>query len=91
MKKTKILITGVAGMIGSHFLDKLIAEGTYEVIGIDNLKIGNLANISTHLEKENFKFYKLDILDYESLKIISKDINIIVHLAAEKKNQRITK
>jgi len=85
MKKKRILITGVAGMIGSHFLDKLMSLPDYEVVGIDNLKIGNLKNIESWTDHERFKFYKIDILDFESLKIVSRDIDIIVHMAAEKK------
>lgn len=85
MKKTRILITGVAGMIGSHYLDRLMKSEKYEVIGIDNLKIGTLSNIEAHLNNEKFKFYKMDILNFESLKIVSKDADIIIHFAAEKK------
>ena len=33
----KVLITGVAGFIGSNLADRLIKDGNYEVIGIDNL------------------------------------------------------
>jgi UDP-glucose 4-epimerase len=79
-----ILVTGVAGMIGSHLLDALLEKG-YNVIGIDNLSYGSLENINHNLEHKNFKFYKVDILDYETLKILGRDINTIIHLAAFKK------
>jgi UDP-glucose 4-epimerase len=85
MKPKKVLITGVAGMIGSHLLDKLMLDTNYQVIGIDNLKIGSLNNIKRWIDHDRFRFYKLDILDLESLKIIGRDIDTIVHLAAEKK------
>jgi UDP-glucose 4-epimerase len=85
VKKQRILITGVAGMIGSHFLDKLMSLPNYEVIGVDNLKVGTLKNIESHLQNDRFKFYKMDILDFESLKVLGRDIETIVHLAAEKK------
>lgn len=85
MKKQKVLITGVAGMIGSHLLDRLMSLPDYEVVGVDNLKTGSLKNIEAWMHHERFKFYKLDILDFESLKIVSKDIDTIVHMAAEKK------
>lgn len=80
----KILITGVAGMIGSHLLDELLAKGYY-VIGIDNLSYGKEVNIEHNLSHPNFRFYKVDITDLETLKILGKDIDIIVHLAAVKK------
>jgi len=81
----KVLITGVAGMIGSHLLDQLLETNKYKVIGIDNLSFGKLDNISHNLDNQNFKFYQVDVLDYETLKILGKDMDIIVHLAAVKK------
>jgi UDP-glucose 4-epimerase len=80
----KVLITGVAGMIGSHLLDELLARG-YNVTGIDNLTYGSLENIKHNLNNANFNFYKVDILDFDTLKILGKDQQIIIHLAAVKK------
>jgi len=80
----KILITGVAGMLGSHLLDELLKRD-YKVIGIDNLKIGKEENIRHNLKDKNFTFKKSDILDIETLNKAAKDIDIIVHLAAAKK------
>lgn len=80
----KILITGVAGMIGSHLLDYLI-ERRYEIIGMDNLSFGKFENIEKNMSKENFKFCRVDITDAETLKILAKDVDTIVHLAAVKK------
>lgn len=79
-----ILVTGVAGMIGSHFLDELLKKG-YHVIGLDNLSYGALENIQHNLDHPHFKFYQVDVTDFETLKILGKDIDIIVHLAAFKK------
>ena len=81
----KILITGVAGMIGSHLLDALLEEKKYEIIGIDNLCFGRIDNIQDNLNNTQFKFYSIDVLDFDTLKILGKDIDIIVHLAAIKK------
>jgi UDP-glucose 4-epimerase len=80
-----VLITGVAGMIGSHLLDSLLENGQYHILGLDNLSYGKIENIQHNLAHPNFKFYKTDILDFETLKILSRDIDIIVHLAAVKK------
>jgi UDP-glucose 4-epimerase len=80
----KVLITGVAGMIGSHLLDYLI-ERRYEIIGTDNLSFGKFENIESNVEKENFKFCRVDITDAETLKILAKDMDMIIHLAAVKK------
>ncbi len=80
----KVLITGVAGMIGSHLLDSLL-ERNYKVTGIDNLKVGRISNIKHNLDKGNFKFVKCDILDPWKLRNAAKGADIIVHLAASKK------
>jgi len=84
MIKKNILITGVAGMIGSHLLDGLLERG-YNIIGIDNLTYGTLENINHNINHQNFKFYKVDILDFDTLKVLAKDCDIILHLAAVKK------
>ena len=80
----KILITGVAGMIGSHLLDTLMKRD-HDVTGIDNLSFGKIENIQHHLENSRFRFHHVDITDFDNLKILCKDIDIIVHLAAVKK------
>jgi UDP-glucose 4-epimerase len=79
-----VLVTGIAGMIGSHLLDALIGKG-YQVIGIDNLSYGKLENIQHHLDNPAFRFYRVDVLDFDTLKILVRDVDIIVHLAAVKK------
>lgn len=80
----KVLITGVAGMIGSHLLDNLIVKN-YDIIGIDNLSYGKMENIQSHMGLDRFRFYSVDVSDLDTLKILSKDVDIIVHLAAIKK------
>jgi UDP-glucose 4-epimerase len=84
MTSKSVLITGVAGMIGSHLLDALMERG-YNVIGIDNLSFGKVENIQKHIENPDFKFYRVDILDFDTLKILVRDVDTIVHLAAVKK------
>ncbi len=84
MKAKRILITGVAGMIGSHLLDQILKKN-YDVIGIDNLSFGKLQNIEHNFDNPNFNFYKVDVCDFETLKILGRDIDIIIHLAAYKK------
>lgn len=78
------MVTGVAGMIGSHLLDVLLLKN-YQVIGLDNLSYGSIENIKHNLNHPSFKFYNVDVTDFETLKILGKDIDIIVHLAAFKK------
>jgi len=79
----KILITGVAGFLGSNLLDKLIDEG-HKVIGIDNLSTGKLENIEDHLNNPEFKFFKRDISIQSELDDLPEKIDCIVHMAALK-------
>lgn len=80
----RALITGVAGMVGSHLTDALIARGD-EVIGIDNLSYGSMHNIAHHLDNPRFQFLQYDVLDGRAMEACSEGIDIIFHLAAVKK------
>ncbi len=59
----RILITGGAGFIGSHMADRLIAEG-HQVIAMDNLVTGDLANVDHHRSNPNFEFIHHDISNH---------------------------
>ncbi len=72
----KYLVTGGAGFIGSHLVDKLINEGS-EVVIVDNLSTGKKENINPKSQ-----FYNLDISDYEKIKPLFKGIDGVFHLAA---------
>jgi UDP-glucose 4-epimerase len=74
--KTKILITGIAGFIGSNLASRLIDEG-YEVLGIDNLAYGLRENVP-----EGVEFYHLDIRDKE-MYLLFEGVDTVFHLAAK--------
>lgn len=80
----KIVVTGVAGMIGSHLLDCLMEQG-HTVIGVDNLSFGKLENIQHWMESPNFSFFKTDVLYYNEMFELCQGTDIIIHLAAQKK------
>lgn len=81
--KPKILITGIAGFIGSHLADYLIEKG-HEVIGIDNLSTGSRENINPKV-----KFYEQDITHGKKLKKILREEkpDWVFHEAANARTQ----
>ncbi len=56
----KILLTGAAGFLGSHLTSKLLDSG-HEVIGIDDLSTGSLANLTYALSNPSFRFVEHDV------------------------------
>jgi UDP-glucose 4-epimerase len=72
----KILITGVAGFIGSNLAARLLAEG-YEVVGIDNLAYGLRENVPDGVD-----FHCLDIRDKKLIPLF-REVDIVFHLAAK--------
>lgn len=76
MLKKRILITGVAGFLGSHLADKLIELG-HEVVGVDNMIGGYEDNIPRLIE-----FHKIDCCDYKKISKIMKGIDVLYHCAA---------
>ena len=74
----RVLITGAAGFLGSHLCDKFITEG-YEVIGMDNLLTGNLANIAHLMPLEQFSFYHHDVSKFVH---VPGHLDYILHFAS---------
>jgi UDP-glucuronate 4-epimerase len=87
--KRNILVTGGAGFIGSHLVDRLIAEGEWRVTVVDDLNDFyspgiKRANIAAHRDQPEYKFFECDIRDANQLKTVfdEADLDVIVHLAA---------
>jgi dTDP-glucose 4,6-dehydratase len=75
----RALVTGAAGFVGSHLVDRLIAEG-YFVTGLDNLITGNLDNLNSANKSENFKFEECDVS--VKLPIFNEKFDLIFHAAS---------
>ena len=81
----KILVTGGAGFIGSHVVDRLLDEGA-SVIAIDNFDPfynGKERNIQHNFGREGFHLIRGDILDYDLVSSLVKRVDIIFHEAAQ--------
>ena len=72
----KVLITGVAGFLGSHLADRMLALG-HSVVGNDTLIGGYLNNVPAGVE-----FHNVDCCDIDAMTTIMKDCDVVYHTAA---------
>jgi len=77
----KVLVTGGAGFIGSHIVDALVSRGD-DIVVLDNLSTGSLANIQGHLDKSRIDFIKGDIRFFEDACAAMNHVDAVVHCAA---------
>lgn len=73
----KVLITGVAGFVGSHVASRFLQEG-YTVIGVDDLSNGRIENVPSRLE-----FVEGDLAQPSTIARIPRDCDCILHLAGQ--------
>ncbi len=83
----KALITGGAGFIGSHLIDRLLANG-WDVTALDNFdpfydRRTKLSNLRKSDGNPFFHFFELDLRDIDSLRSVDGEYEVIVHLAAK--------
>lgn len=79
----RVLITGAAGFLGSHLTDLMLAQGC-EVVGLDNLSHGCVANLQDAMSHPKFHFCDVDIRDEHALRGVAEGVDTVVHLAALK-------
>ena len=78
----RVLVTGGAGFIGSHLIDRLVGRGD-SVVVLDNLSSGQLAFIQNHIDDGNVSMVNGDLRSLEDvMKAMSMDIDTVFHLAA---------
>jgi UDP-glucose 4-epimerase len=77
----RILVTGGAGFIGSHLVDRLVTGN--QVTVVDNLSSGKMENIRPHLDEGTIRFFQSDITDLKQMKRLVRDHQVVFHLAVQ--------
>jgi UDP-glucose 4-epimerase len=77
----RVLVTGAAGFIGSHMVDRLLAAG-HSVVGFDNMSTGQRCFLDCALIHPRFSSREADLLDRKSLAQAMEGAELVVHFAA---------
>jgi dTDP-glucose 4,6-dehydratase len=78
MERVRAVVTGGAGFLGSHLCDRLLAEGM-EVVCIDNLLTGSMANVEHLFGVDGFTFEKYDVTNYIH---VPGKVDFVLHFAS---------
>ena len=77
----KVLVTGAGGFIGSHLVDRLLADG-HEVIVLDNFATGRPQNLAHHKGQGRLKLLQADVADHDAIRPHFDGVDWVFHLAA---------
>ena len=87
MQNSRILITGGAGLVGSHIADQLVQEGTTEVVVFDNFVRGRCENLAWALAHGSVKIVEGDIRDQKLIAEVMQGVDLVFHQAATRITQ----
>jgi UDP-glucose 4-epimerase len=79
----RIVVTGGAGFIGSHLIDRLLADGVGEVVAFDNFSRGRLENIAHLRHRLQFHVIEGDVRDRAAVAAALRGARLVYHLAAQ--------
>ncbi|MCI0702362.1 MAG: SDR family NAD(P)-dependent oxidoreductase, partial [Planctomycetia bacterium] len=77
-----VLVTGGAGLIGSHIIDRLIDEGASEIRVLDNLVRGRMVNLAAALARRKLNFITGDVRDRSAVREAVAGCDYVFHQAA---------
>jgi UDP-glucose 4-epimerase len=87
MQINKVLITGGAGLVGSHITDELVKQKVAEIVIFDNFTRGRQENLKSALTHGSVKIIEGDIRDRQLLANVMQGVDIVFHQAAIRINQ----
>ena len=82
LKDSVVLVTGGAGLIGSHIVDRLIDEGAGEIRVLDNLVRGRMDNLQDAMDRREIRFIQGDIRDPQTVRSAVAGCDYVFHQAA---------
>jgi len=82
LRNAKVLVTGGAGLVGSHIVDELLREGVASVKIFDNFSRGRMENIQHTLASGRVEVIRADLTEYEPIRAAMEGIDVLFHQAA---------
>src|SRR5262245_15121755 len=82
LENARVLITGGAGLIGSHIADQLLDRGVAEIVVLDDFSRGTLANLASARERGKVTIVEGDIRERALVADVVRGIDVVFHEAA---------